>query len=47
MLKYFKFFYGYLGNAVFVVLFASLFVALLDGVGLDDVSTPAAVRRQR
>jgi ABC-type multidrug transport system fused ATPase/permease subunit len=34
MLKYFKFFYGYLGNAVFVVLFASLFVALLDGVGL-------------
>lgn len=34
MIKYFKFFYGYLGNTVFVVLLASLFVALLDGVGL-------------
>ena len=34
LLKYFRFFYGYLGNSVLLALVSSLLVALLDGFGL-------------
>ncbi|THH39509.1 ABC transporter ATP-binding protein [Neolewinella litorea] len=34
MLRYFTFFYRYLGESIFYALVASMFVALLDGIGL-------------
>jgi len=33
-LKYFKFFYGYLGNGVWITVVASMLTAVLDGIGL-------------
>jgi subfamily B ATP-binding cassette protein MsbA len=33
-LKYFKFFYGYLGSSVLITLAASMMMAVLDGIGL-------------
>lgn len=33
-LKYFKFFYGYLGGSVWITLLASMLMAVLDGIGL-------------
>ncbi|TXF90944.1 ABC transporter ATP-binding protein [Neolewinella aurantiaca] len=33
-LRYFRFFYGYLGNGVWLTLVASMFMAVLDGIGL-------------